>query len=283
MGKNYYQILEVPRNASQIEIRKAYRTLAIKYHPDKNTDENAPEKFKEINEAYEVLSNEEERRVYDLYGEEGVRQGVNEMGSSFPSGGFQFRGADDIFREFFGGRDPFQDMLNNFFNDPFFEKSFNRPFFNSPFGNGDPFQRPFFSNISGSRTVYQEAEYNQEKKKSCGIKIHIYSRDEERNTPTPQVRAPPNPTSTTSFHNIHPEVIDLTESTQRSYPHDETHQAVNVPPVIDLTKRGDSNEKNDTKSGEQNEEETKETKKTESTFERVRREYLQTTKRRKIE
>jgi len=68
-GKDYYRILEVPRTATQEEIKKSYRKLAMKYHPDRNKgDKTAESKFKEINEAYAVLSNEEKRKQYDTFG-----------------------------------------------------------------------------------------------------------------------------------------------------------------------------------------------------------------------
>ena len=68
MAKDYYQILGVSRNAPDEEIKKAYRRLAVKYHPDRNPDKKewATEKFKEINEAYEVLGDPQKRRQYDL-------------------------------------------------------------------------------------------------------------------------------------------------------------------------------------------------------------------------
>ena len=69
MAKDYYEILGVPRNATLDEIKKAYRELALKYHPDRNKSKEAEEKFKEINEAYAVLSDPEKRKQYDSMGE----------------------------------------------------------------------------------------------------------------------------------------------------------------------------------------------------------------------
>ncbi|XP_037549879.1 dnaJ homolog subfamily B member 6b [Nematolebias whitei] len=115
----YYQILGVRKNATQEDIKKAYRKLALKWHPDKNPDnkEEAEKKFKELSEAYEVLSDENKRSLYDRYGKEGL-SGVGGGGGGggghfdhFGGGGFTFRNPDDVFREFFGGRDPFADLF----------------------------------------------------------------------------------------------------------------------------------------------------------------------------
>ncbi|UYV67376.1 DNAJB5 [Cordylochernes scorpioides] len=73
MGKDYYQILGIPRNATDIILKKAYRKLALKYHPDKNTSTEAEKLFKEISEAYEVLNDKQRRGIYDIYGEEGLK------------------------------------------------------------------------------------------------------------------------------------------------------------------------------------------------------------------
>lgn len=88
MGKDYYKILGIAKNASEDDIKKAYRKLALKYHPDKNKSSGAEEKFKEIAEAYEVLSDKKKRDIYDQVGEEGLKGGVPGGGSggSGPTG-----------------------------------------------------------------------------------------------------------------------------------------------------------------------------------------------------
>ena len=99
--RDYYDVLGVGKSADASEIKKAYRKLAMKYHPDKNPgDKEAEEKFKEINEAYEVLSDETKRRNYDQFGHEGVNgQGFGGAGGF---GGQGFGGFDDIFGDIFG-------------------------------------------------------------------------------------------------------------------------------------------------------------------------------------
>ena len=107
MAKNYYDILGVSKTASADEIKSAYRNLAKKYHPDINKTEGAAEKFKEINEAYEVLSDPTKKSNYDNYGS---AQGPNPNdffgganGSGGFGGGFGFGGLDDLFKMFSGG------------------------------------------------------------------------------------------------------------------------------------------------------------------------------------
>lgn len=73
MGKDYYKILGIPKTSKDDEIKKAYRKMALRYHPDKNKTIGAEEKFKEVAEAYEVLSDKKKRDIYDKYGEEGLK------------------------------------------------------------------------------------------------------------------------------------------------------------------------------------------------------------------
>jgi molecular chaperone DnaJ len=97
---DYYEVLEVSRDCTGAELKKAYRKLALKYHPDRNPDDKeAEEKFKLINEAYQVLSDEEKRAIYDRYGKEGL-QGQG-MGGGF--GGANMDDIMDIFNSMFGG------------------------------------------------------------------------------------------------------------------------------------------------------------------------------------
>ncbi len=99
--KDYYQLLGVSRDASQDEVKKAYRKLALKYHPDRNRDnKESLEKFKEINLAYEALGDSEKRKRYDQFGAQGV-----DMGAGGASGfeGVDLGGFSDIFEDFFGG------------------------------------------------------------------------------------------------------------------------------------------------------------------------------------
>jgi curved DNA-binding protein len=116
VARDFYAILGVSRDASEADIKKAYRKLAVKYHPDKNpNNKEAENKFKEINEAYEVLSDPDKRKKYDQFGENWNR--VNEQGPPPGSGGqyqyygngpgsenFNFEGdPNDIFESIFGG------------------------------------------------------------------------------------------------------------------------------------------------------------------------------------
>ena len=140
MIKDYYQILGVSRNATQEEIKHAYRRLALKYHPDRNKSKEAEEKFKEINEAYAVLSDPQKRQQYDA------------MGAGF----HQQYTTEDIFRDFDIG-DIFKDF--GFSTEDFFSYIFGgRPrktrrvyFGTGPFGYEQPRQTP----VKGPDLIYE--------------------------------------------------------------------------------------------------------------------------------
>ena len=120
MGKDYYSILGISRSATEDEIKKAYRKLALKYHPDKNKSPEAEEKFKLIAEAYEVLSDKKKRDIYDQFGEEGLQGGGGgSSGNSGFSGGsgphftYTFHGDPRAtFQQFFGTDNPFEMFFN---------------------------------------------------------------------------------------------------------------------------------------------------------------------------
>jgi DnaJ-class molecular chaperone len=95
-GEDFYKLLGVSRDASKKEIKKAYRQKSLEYHPDKNKEEGAAEKFAGINRAYEVLSDEELKQVYDRHGEEGLKQHEQRGAAGGGGGGF------DPFEQFFG-------------------------------------------------------------------------------------------------------------------------------------------------------------------------------------
>ncbi len=99
--QDYYDALGIARNASPDEIKKAFRRLAMQYHPDRNAEAGAEARFKEVNEAYEVLSDPERRAMYDRFGHAATQGGENPFARGFD--GFGFGGLGDIFDAFFGG------------------------------------------------------------------------------------------------------------------------------------------------------------------------------------
>jgi len=131
--RSYYDVLGVAKGANEQEIKKAYRKLALQWHPDKNPNNKseAENKFKQIAEAYEVLSDKSKRSIYDRYGAEGLKGGARTASPrrststrrgapfdfhAYPD--FHFRSPFDVFRDFFGGRDPFAEFFSA--RDPFF-------------------------------------------------------------------------------------------------------------------------------------------------------------------
>ncbi|XP_066926680.1 dnaJ homolog subfamily B member 9-like [Clytia hemisphaerica] len=118
--KDYYKILGVSRTATDREIKKAFRKLAVKYHPDKNKSPDAEQMFRDIAEAHEVLSDEKKRKIYDRYGEDGLKDQAG-----FDSSSFDFN-VKDFFKDFH-----FDFGKNSFFNDE--EDHFGDSFFGSHF------------------------------------------------------------------------------------------------------------------------------------------------------
>lgn len=111
--RDYYEVLGVGKNASDDEIKKAYRKLAVKYHPDKNPgDKEAEEKFKEVSEAHDVLSDKQKRARYDQFGHAGVG-GAGASGNPFQNGNFNFNGQSFNFD--FGGGGGLEDLFGSLF------------------------------------------------------------------------------------------------------------------------------------------------------------------------
>ncbi|CAI2164980.1 15944_t:CDS:2 [Funneliformis geosporum] len=157
--ETYYEILGIETDASEDDIRKAYRKQALLWHPDKNVQrkEESEAKFKKIAEAYEVLSDTNKKQIYDRYGEEGLKNGGpndDERNHYRPNyHQFQFHDPEEIFRSFFGG------SFSEVFGSSFFDTGFNQPPFGMPsFGAGihrstalnDPFPSPFGNSLFGN-------------------------------------------------------------------------------------------------------------------------------------
>lgn len=116
MGQDYYSNLSLTRSANDADIKKAYRKLALKFHPEKNPgDQDSAERFRQISEAYDVLSDPKKRATYDQFGEEGLKNGVpsGTIESGAWTKGYTFHGnAEKVFRDFFGGSNPFHEFYD---------------------------------------------------------------------------------------------------------------------------------------------------------------------------
>lgn len=109
MGKDYYRVLGIEKGATDEEIKKAYRKQALRFHPDKNKSAGAEDKFKEVAEAYDVLSDAKKKDIYDRYGEDGLK---GHAGSGINGPSYSFHGDPHaMFAEFFGGRNPFDQFF----------------------------------------------------------------------------------------------------------------------------------------------------------------------------
>ena len=172
-SKDYYQILGCPRDADESTLKKAYRKLAVKWHPDKNPDsQEATTNFQKVSEAYATLSDPKKRQMYDQYGEEGVK--AHEAGADMPGGGGMggfggFHGghggggmggmspeeAQQFFAHAFGGGDPFGGMfgMGGGMGGPgirFSSSMGGDPFGGGGFGGGDPFSAFLGGGMGGS-------------------------------------------------------------------------------------------------------------------------------------
>jgi len=169
MGKDFYKILGISKGATDDEIKKAYRKMALKYHPDKNKTTGAEEKFKEIAEAYEVLSDKKKRDVFDRFGEEGLKTSNGTSGGGDTHTSYTFHGDPrQTFQQFFGTSNPFE----SFFNMPGMGGNPHQGFFNDGHADGMDTDDPFASfgsshnlgaNLGGGfpgKTPYRSQSFN---------------------------------------------------------------------------------------------------------------------------
>ncbi|KAM9784360.1 dnaJ homolog subfamily B member 1-like [Syngnathus typhle] len=157
MGKDYYKVLGIAKGASEDEIKKAYRKQALRYHPDKNKSAGAEDKFKEIAEAYDVLSDAKKKDIYDRYGEEGLKgpAGSGGGGHSGSTYNYTFHGDPHaMFAEFFGGRNPFDHYFSHNGCDDMVDTA--DPFAAFGMGGMGGFQRPFKSHLGGPRVAREK-------------------------------------------------------------------------------------------------------------------------------
>ncbi|KAM3580368.1 hypothetical protein VKS41_007035 [Umbelopsis sp. WA50703] len=181
---DYYSILDLESSANDHEIKKSYRKLALRWHPDKNSSPEAAEKFKEICQAYEILSDPEKRRLYDNRGHKpSTSKNYQEsfMRGHDPFTGFHFHSPEQVFASFFGGRDPFAEMFGPSQFMPPMRPSFGG---SSMFG-GDPFDDPFFTQpFGGMRPVpgYAGTSFSMSTSSSSGGMMSSRSKSVSRTT-----------------------------------------------------------------------------------------------------
>ncbi len=151
---DFYSVLGVSKNATQQEIKTAYRKLALKWHPDKNKSPEADTKFKEINKAYEVLSDSKKREMYDQYGESAFSQGGQPGGQSYSyrQGPFSYTYSSQ-------GGNPFENIDFGGFSDPF-------DIFEEFFGFHSPFSRANRKQVYSIQLDFEEAVHGVEKEVS---------------------------------------------------------------------------------------------------------------------
>ncbi|KAL0600089.1 DnaJ-like protein subfamily B member 8 [Plecturocebus cupreus] len=177
---NYYEVLGVQATASQEDIKKAYRKLALRWHPDKNPNnkEEAEKKFKQVSEAYEVLSDSKKRSLYDRVGCDSWQAagGASTPYSSPFDSGYTFRNPEDIFQEIFGGLDPFSfDFWDSPFSDHGGRGHGLRGAISTGFGEFPAFMEAFssFNTLGcsrGSHTTFSSTSFGSSGPGSLGFK-----------------------------------------------------------------------------------------------------------------
>jgi DnaJ homolog subfamily B member 6 len=160
----YYDLLDLKSDATNQQIKKAYRKKALKWHPDKNTvpnQEHAKKMFRKVSEAYQILVDPEKRQSYNQWGKNGPSFGSQ----NFTSDPFSFQDADFIFKQFFGGKDPFQSMFqNNVFSHIPLSGNNNRRsgnVFNEMFGVGPIGMQGVSNSFSRSSNSFNGGSYSQ--------------------------------------------------------------------------------------------------------------------------
>jgi len=176
MGRDFYKILGVPRGSSENEIKKAYRKLALKYHPDRNKEKGAEEKFKDIGRAYEVLSDKKKKQTYDRFGEEGLQNGGSTGSTGSNQSGQSFSDAHDIFNMFF--QNPGAQNFGSGFNMNNMDTNMDEEFSNT-FGSFNGFGGiPGFSSFNGrgphisGENIGQSRSFGQPQKRKGGSVEH---------------------------------------------------------------------------------------------------------------
>ena len=141
--RDYYQVLGVGKSASDQELKAAYRKAALQWHPDRNKSKEAESKFKEINEAYEILSNSEKKAAYDQFGHAAFQQGGGGGGQGPFGGGGTYRQGPFTYTYTSRGGNPFEGFDAGGFSDPFdiFEQFFGGQ---SPYGRQQQKQKPLY-------------------------------------------------------------------------------------------------------------------------------------------
>lgn len=158
MGKDYYQVLGVNKNASSSDIKKAYRKLAMKWHPDKNQNnkEKAEEMFKNISDAYQVLSDEKKRKMYDTCGSTDFDPNSFQPSGNMGGGFGHFQSPNDLFKSFFGG----PGFATNDFSCPGLRPGGEQFLFQSSSGGNNRGKRVHCANLS-SDPMFQKYQSNQ--------------------------------------------------------------------------------------------------------------------------